>query len=147
LLTRARPFLTRAGIEASDVRAPAALELARDRAQLLSEIPAVIATIFAETVTYDEVSVTKAREKNDLSQVITALADGITAADDWTVDGIKAAINEAATGIGMKMGALMLPCRVAVMGSSTGADLVPVLVLLGKDEVVKRLNGFAAMVG
>jgi acetyl esterase/lipase len=47
----------------------------------------------------------------------------------------------------MKMGALMLPCRVAVMGSSTGADLVPVLVLLGKDEVVKRLNGFAAMIG
>ena len=28
-----------------------------------------------------------------------------------------------------------------------GADLVPVLVLLGKDETVKRLRGFATIIG
>jgi len=146
LLANAGPFLSRAGIDPADSRVPAALELARDRAQLLSEIPAVIATIFADTVTYDEASVAKVREKAELPQVITALAEGIAGADDWTVDGIKAAINEAAGKIGLKMGALMLPCRVAVMGSTTGADLVPVLVLLGKAEVVKRLKGFSQMV-
>ncbi|MEQ1842067.1 MAG: glutamate--tRNA ligase, partial [Verrucomicrobiales bacterium] len=145
LLTNAAPFLSRAGIDPTDTRVPAALELARDRAQLLSEIPGVIATIFSDTVTYDDASIAKVREKEELPQVISALADGIAGTSEWTVDGIKSAITEAAGKIGLKMGALMLPCRVAVMGSTTGADLVPVLVLLGKEEVVKRLTGFGAM--
>ena len=142
MLIAAAPFLTKAGIDASDPRVPAALELARDRSQLLSEIPVVIATIFADTVSYDEASVAKVREKEDLPRIIDALADGIAGVTDWSVDGIKAGIHGAAETLGVKMGALMLPCRVAVMGSTAGADLVPVLVLLGKEEVVKRLRGF-----
>ena len=145
LLANAGPFLSRAGIDPADSRVPAALELARDRAQLLSEIPAVIATIFSDSVTYDEASVAKVRDKAELSEVINALTDGISGADEWSVDGIKAAITDAAGKIGLKMGALMLPCRVAVMGSTTGADLVPVLVLIGKEGVVKRLRDFAAL--
>ena len=146
MLTEASPFLAKAGIEATDARVPAALELARDRAQLLSEIPAVIATIFTDTVAYDEASVAKVREKEELPQIITALVEGISGVSDWSVDGLKAGINEAAGKIGLKMGALMLPCRVAVMGSTTGADLVPVLILLGKEEVVKRLRGFGEII-
>ncbi|HRQ89140.1 MAG TPA: glutamate--tRNA ligase, partial [Bacteroidia bacterium] len=61
---------------------------------------------------------------------------------DWTGDPIKAAVGEAATALGLKMGALMLPCRVAVTGSTAGADLIPVLSLLGKDAVLKRLESF-----
>jgi hypothetical protein len=45
------------------------------------------------------------------------------------------------------MGALMFPCRVEVMGGTTGADLVPVLVMLGKEEVVNRLKKFAKVPG
>lgn len=144
LLANAAPFLTSAGIDSSDARVPAALELARDRAQLLSEIPAVIQTIFTNTVTYDEASVAKVREKAELSQIITGLAEGINGVSDWSVDGIKAAIGEAAGKSGLKMGAFMLPCRVAVTGGTSGADLLPVLVLLGKEEVVRRLHGFGA---
>jgi glutamyl/glutaminyl-tRNA synthetase len=40
------------------------------------------------------------------------------------------------------MGALMLPCRVGVMGSTSGADLIPVLELIGKEGVLKRLDIF-----
>lgn len=145
LLAKASPFLTRAGIDPDDPRVPAALELARDRAQLLGEIPAVIGTIFAADVTYDAAAVAKVREKAELPDILSALATALAGAGDWSVDGIKAAIQGAAEHAGLKMGALMLPCRVAVTGSTSGADLVPVLVLLGKEEVVKRLRDFAAM--
>ncbi|NLT70060.1 MAG: glutamate--tRNA ligase [Verrucomicrobiaceae bacterium] len=145
LLAEAAPFLTRAGIDPNDPRVPAALELTRDRAQLLSEIPAVIETIFATDVTYDEASVAKVREKAELPRILAALTDGLADAGDWSVEGIKAAIHEAAGHAELKMGALMLPCRVAVTGRTSGADLVPVLVLLGKDEVVRRLRDFGAM--
>jgi len=141
------PFLDSAGIPSADPRIPASLELARDRAQLLSEIPGVIATIFTETVDYDAESVEKVKSRDGMPEIVAALATGLAGVEDWTVDNIKTAIAASAEGIGQKMGALMFPCRVATMGSTSGADLVPVLELLGKDETVRRLEGFAGMVG
>lgn len=145
--TLAGPFLAKAGIDPADARVPAALDLARERVQTLGEIPAIIGTIFSDSVTYDEASVAKVKEKADLAALIGALTNALAGASDWTVDGIKAAVTAGADSLGVKMGALMLPCRVATMGSTTGADLVPVLVLLGQDETVKRLRGFAELVG
>ena len=142
----AGPFLAKAGIAPEDPRVPAALGLARDRVQTLGEVPAIIGTIFAGSVTYDEASVAKVKEKADLAAVIEALITSLEAASDWSIDGIKAAVTSGAESLGVKMRALMLPCRVATMGSTSGADLVPVLVLLGKEETVKRLRGFAGII-
>jgi len=144
--TLAGPFLAKAGIDPSDTRVSAALGLARERVQTLGEIPAIIGTIFADTVSYDEASVAKAKEKPDLAAMVEALVTSIEAVSDWSIDSIKAAVTAGAESLGIKMGALMFPCRVATMGSTNGADLVPVLVLLGKDETVKRLRGFAGMI-
>ena len=144
LRSQANPFLTAAGIPVEDPRVAAALELARERAQLLSEIPAVIATIFAGEVEYDEASVEKVVSRDGMKEVLTALIDGMKSVENWTEPDIKTGIADAATGIGAKMGALMFPCRVASMGSTSGADLVPVLELLGKDETVNRLEAFSA---
>ncbi|MCB1205863.1 MAG: glutamate--tRNA ligase [Verrucomicrobiae bacterium] len=136
------PFLSKAGIDPADPRVPEALGLARDRVQTLGEIPGIIGTVFSSSVSYDETSVAKVKEKGDLVNVIAALVDVLSVASDWTVDGIKAAVSEGAATIGVKMGAMMLPCRVATMGSTAGADLVPVLVLLGKETTLSRLRGF-----
>ncbi len=147
LATRAAPFLGKAGIDPADPRVPAALGLARERVQTLAELPGVIGTIFSAAATYDDSAVAKAKERDDLPQVVAALAERFAAVDDWTADGIKAAVQAAAEGLGLKMGALMLPCRVATTGSASGADLMPVLALLGKEAVRKRLGEFAARFG
>ena len=142
LLELAEPFLDSAGLPSSDARMPAAIELARERAQLLSEIPGVISTIFSDSVDYDPESLEKAKGREGIGEGVTALREGLAAVEDWSIDGIKEGIQSAAEGIGAKMGALMFPCRVGVMGSTSGADLVPVLELLGKDAVLERLEGF-----
>lgn len=142
LVATARPFLEKAGIDPGDPRVPDALGLARERVQTLAEIPGIVGTIFADAVSYDEASVAKVKERADLPQVLSALAGAFEDAPDWSPEGIKAAVASAAEGLGAKMGALMLPCRVAATGSSAGADLVPVLALLGKAETVKRLRAF-----
>ncbi len=147
LLETARPFVEAADLPASDPRMPAALELARERAEVLAEIPGVIETIFADEATYDDASVEKVKSRDGIIDVVTALRDGLADVDDWKVDRIKAGIAAAAEGIGAKMGALMLPCRVGVMGSASGADLVPVLELIGKEGALKRLDQFAGKLG
>ncbi|MEN8714973.1 MAG: glutamate--tRNA ligase family protein [Verrucomicrobiales bacterium] len=142
LLEAARSFVDNAELPADDSRMPAALELARERAEVLAEIPDVIETIFADEATYDDASVEKVRGREGVADVVKALHDCLAGVDDWNVESIKAAIAAAAEGIGAKMGALMLPCRVGVMGSTSGADLVPVLELIGKEGVLKRLDIF-----
>lgn len=142
LLEAARSFVDNADLPADDPRMPAALELARERAEVLAEIPDVIETIFADEATYDEASVEKVKSREGVADVVKALRDSLTVVDDWNVDSIKASLAAAAEGIGAKMGALMLPCRVGVMGSTSGADLIPVLELIGKEGVLKRLDIF-----
>lgn len=147
LIKAARPFLESAGLPADDPRMPAALDLARERAELLSEIPGVIATVFRDEADYDEAAVEKIRSRDGIAEVFSALRSGLAGVDPWTEDAIKSGIQQAADSIGAKMGALMLPCRVGVMGSTSGADLVPVLELLGREAVLSRLSTFEGLVG
>jgi len=138
----ATPFLSRAGIDPTDGRIPSALELARERVQLLSEIPRVIAPIFSEETDYDPESVAKVVSREGISEVLTALLTGLDGVENWREDDIKSGIKAAAESMGAKMGALMLPCRVAVTGFSSGADLAPVLELTGKEKVIQRIRDF-----
>lgn len=144
LAKKAASFLTAEGIDPADPRVGPALALAKDRVVTLAEIPAIIGTIFEDAVNYDEVSLAKIREREDLATVVSALATHLGDATNWTVDGIKTAIGDAASSLGLKMGALMLPCRVVVTGSTAGADLVPMMELIGQAEVVRRLGSFKA---
>ncbi len=137
------PFLEKAGIDTSDARVPAALELARERAEKLSEVPAVLLPIFQDDLEYDRDSVDKVVSKDGIAEVVSTLADYLEKNDDWQGDAIKASIKDAAASIGAKMGAFMLPCRVAATGSTAGADLVPMLEMIGQEKAVARVRAFA----
>lgn len=140
----AAPFLEKAGIATDDPRVPRAVELARDRVQLLSEIPAVIGTIFRAGVEHEAEPLEKVRSRSDAAPLVDALANALRPLDPWNEDTVKAALGGAAAALGAKPGVVMFPCRVATMGSGSGADLVPVLALLGRDETLERIESFAA---
>ncbi|MEM7600481.1 MAG: glutamate--tRNA ligase [Verrucomicrobiota bacterium] len=142
LIEFAKPFLEAAAIPSDDARVPAALELARERVQTLAEIPTIVSPIFTEDLSYDESSVAKVASRAGSAEAVKALSIAFEAAVDWNAEAIKSAIASAAESINAKMGALMFPCRVATMGSSSGADLVPVLELVGKSETLRRIAQF-----
>ncbi len=144
LATAAAPFLAKAGIDPADPRVPDALGLARERVQVLGEIPGIIGTVFADTATYDPEAVAKVTAKADLAATLEALSAAFATVEPWHDDAIKAAITAAAEGLGVKMGALMLPSRVAITGAASGADLVPIIRLIGKEGALRRLAAFRA---
>ncbi len=147
LQTAATPFLSRAGIDPDDSRIPAALELARDRAQILSEIPQVIAPAFSNEIEYDPEAVEKVNSREEIDKVLAALISGLQMVENWQSTDIKTGIKSAAEAMGAKMGAFMLPCRVAATGSASGADLGPMLELIGKEKVLRRIEIFATKAG
>lgn len=62
--------------------------------------------------------------------------------DDWSIDNIKALINETKTVANVKGKFLFMPIRIATSLMMHGPDLPSVIVLLGKEVVINRLNQF-----
>ncbi len=143
LLRAASGFLEKAGIDPADGRVPAALELARERVETLAEIPEIIAPVFVDEIEYDKASVEKVTGRDGIAGVVEALLQYLEANHDWSEEGIKASIQEAAESQEAKVGAFMLPCRVTATGSMAGADLVPLLKLMGREKTVRRIRRFA----
>lgn len=146
LLQRARPFLEKANLPAGDARIPAALELTRERAQLLSEIPGLIDPIFREELDYDPEAVEKVAGRDGIAEVVGALETAFESVSDWNGDVIKQSIQDSAEALGQKLGAFLFPCRVAAMGSTAGPDLMPSLELIGKERVLKRIERFKSLI-
>jgi glutamyl-tRNA synthetase len=74
---------------------------------------------------------------DQLDAVATALAAYEGA---WTADAIKQNVQTTADTLGVKIGALLFPLRVAITGASHGADLMPALELIGKAITLNRLQ-------
>ena len=136
-------FLSKAGIDPTDDRVPAALELARERAEILADVPGVISPIFCDQIDFDPGAVEKVASREGIAEIVSTLGDFLEKNSDWQADSIKASIGEAAKSMDSKMGAFMLPCRVSTTGNNAGADLVPMLELIGQERVVKRIRDFA----
>lgn len=144
LLARARPFFARAGIDPMDARVPAAVELTRERAQRLSDMPELVKGAFSDEIIRDPEAVAKIAAKDGVGAVLASLRTALEAAEGWDAEAIQQAIHGAAAGLGQKPGALMLPCRVATMGVASGPDLIPMLAMMGRERVLRRLADFAA---
>ncbi|MCB1229459.1 MAG: glutamate--tRNA ligase [Verrucomicrobiae bacterium] len=143
LAKNAAPFFEKAGIDPGDPRLGTALGLARERAQRLSEMPDLVKTAFFDEIEYDPEAVAKVAGREGIGEVLSALKAALEGVGDWCEDAVKTAIHQAADDLGQKMGAFMLPCRVATMGGTTGPDLVPMMVMTGKERVIKRIGDFA----
>ncbi|MEM1442727.1 MAG: glutamate--tRNA ligase family protein [Verrucomicrobiota bacterium] len=145
LLETSLPFIRKAGIPDRDPRIAPALDLVRERAQLLSEIPEIIAPVFSEKIEFDPAALEKLNGREGVASHLEGMAKGFVAVSDWKADSINAAISEVASGFEVKMGALMMPARIAATGTLSGADLMPLLELIGREEVAQRMRELAAV--
>jgi glutamyl-tRNA synthetase len=71
-----------------------------------------------------------------LAQVLTAL----TAVIDWTATALDQAVRRVAEDAGLGLGKVAQPLRAALTGRSTSPGIFDVLVLLGRDEALGRLD-------
>ena len=73
-------------------------------------------------------------------QRFAALLQGISI-ENWTADNIHALFKPFCDAEGIKMGKLGMPLRILVCGTAKTPSIDAVLALLGKDEVLKRMQG------
>lgn len=71
----------------------------------------------------------------------------ITGENDWTTEALEASLKAMAGDLGLGLGKLAQPLRAALTGQTTSPGIFDVLVLLGREESLARINAQASNSG
>jgi glutamyl-tRNA synthetase len=119
--------------------------LVQERVAHLDEVAPMVDFVFCPDPPMDPASWAKAVTRDEGAPGILAAAAEAFASCAWTVDGLREATLEVAERAGRKLGKAQAPIRVAVTGRTVGPPLFESLVVLGRQEVLRRLEAAMAM--
>ena len=148
------PELTRAGLLAGGSERPAAwmealAAIVKPRTKMPADAAQVAAPVFAtaETLAYDEKSVSKGLEKEGMGSVLDAAKAALAAvpADGWTAEAVDAALEPLPEALGLKKRAVFQAVRVAECGNMVSPPLGETMALIGRDDCMARLDRARAM--
>ena len=94
---------------------------------------------FIAPTSFDE-SVVSKKWNDDVVKVLTAYKDALRNLASLDATNAKATLEEVATQVGVGSGKIMQAFRVSITGGASGPDLMITLEILGKEEVIKRLE-------
>ena len=102
---------------------------------------------FADFYFLPQVEIEEASRKDlsaDNGRIIKALRDALANHEDFRADSLNAAAKKAAAELGVKIGLVVHPLRLACTGRTVGPSLYHLIEVLGKDRVLPRLDRFVA---
>ena len=94
---------------------------------------------FLAPESYDEKTV-RTKWKPDTSEKLQAITEFFETIVNWKLDAIKDAFSEFMTAKEWGFGAVMVPIRLALVGTPSGPDLFEIFELLGKEETIERIR-------
>jgi len=145
LLRQVEPLLVGAGLLGAGARPADAwlyrlLDLLRPRARRLTDFIDLARPFLTDTVEYEPEAVQKHLSAPDLAAHVAALAELLRTVTPFDEPHVETAVRGSAAERGIKAGALIHATRVAVTGRTASPGLFEVLVLLGREQTVRRLE-------
>ncbi|MFC3550238.1 glutamate--tRNA ligase [Lysobacter cavernae] len=124
--------------------APADIVIAlRDRVQTLKDMAERAAVWFGPLTQYDETAVAKHLTATARAP-LTDARERLAALATWTADGVSAALHDTAQALGIGMGKVAQPLRVAITGTQVSPDISHTVYLAGQGEAIKRIDAALA---
>ena len=77
-------------------------------------------------------------------QRLSAISDALKRENNWTIEALEATTKSLAEDLGLGLGKLAQPMRAALTGTTQSPGIFDVLVLLGREEALARLDAQAA---
>lgn len=131
--------LERCGIQAADdPRLDEIILAQRERCRSMSEMAEKSAFFFRDPEGYDDKDARK-HFKGDAAEVLAAL-DARLGDVAWTAEAIHAEVHGLAEALGLGLGKIAQPVRVAVSGAAVTPPIDQTLALLGRDVTLQRLR-------
>lgn len=138
--------LEKAGLDLSKGPAPADVVVAlRDRVQTLKDMAERAAVWFNPLTNYDEAAVAKHLKPEAAAPLADARAR-LARLSSWTADTVSAALHETAEALGLGMGKVAQPMRVAITGTQVSPDISHTVYLAGQGEAVARIDAALAKI-
>lgn len=140
------PWLEREGLTTeADVQArrgwfESLAPLLAERIKHLDEAAPMVRYLFEDSVEIDEASREKVLAKEGAGIALDAVAEGLSALDDYDAEHIEATLRTVPETTGVKSKIVFQAVRVAVTGSMVSPPLFESLELLGKDASVRRIT-------
>ena len=111
----------------------------KERATFVNDFWELSSYFFIAPESYDEKAYGKAY-KDDTPELMKTLMTVIKSINDFTVENTQTTIKGWITDSGIGFGKVMMPLRVALVGSLQGPDLFDIMYLIGKNETLKRIE-------
>jgi glutamyl-tRNA synthetase len=142
----ARPFLDKAGFDCEDWNyLEKVLTIVKPKVKMLHDLPQWVCCFFTDDFPFEEAAVAKSLRVAGAGDRLKALAESFATSEPWNAATIEVRLKETAATLGVKIGELIHPARVAVSGRSVGPGLYEMFEVLGRDKTVKRLCSGAEM--
>jgi len=114
--------------------------LVQERVAMLSEVPGMVDFLFLEDAPIDDAAFDKAIKNDERAPEILAKALEVYGSVPFDAASLHEATVAFGDDLGLKLRKTQAPIRVAVTGKSVGPPLFESLELLGRDEVLRRIN-------
>ena len=128
---------------AADGRSRAILNLLRPRCKKLTDFAELLSPFFKDPTSYDPDAVKKHLSTAGTKEHLLALKDAYSRAE-WNETALEKALRELAEARTIKAGALIQGTRIAMTGRMVSPGLFEMLVVLGKETAVRRLDRLVA---
>lgn len=134
--------LIKEGFEADAAWLGALAEIVRPRTKMPADAATVAAPVFAtaETLAYDEKSVSKGLAKEGMGAVLDVAKAALEALDEWTPANIDAALEPLPEVLDVKKRLVFGAVRVAECGNMVSPPLGETMALIGRDDCLARID-------
>ncbi|MCK5390844.1 MAG: glutamate--tRNA ligase [Deltaproteobacteria bacterium] len=135
-----RPLLKEKGLEVElDEKLIKIVKELSQRAKTLLDISNTIDYFYAEEIEYEDKAKNKFL-KAEIRPVLQDLADKLSNLSDFNMDEMHKVFDQVMEERELKLGKIAQPVRVSLTGGTVSPGIFEVMDILGKDEVLKRLN-------
>jgi glutamyl-tRNA synthetase len=124
---------------------PVLVEVQRDRAKTMAEMADKSLFAYGDIEEYAEKAAHK-HLKPAAAEGLKAVRNRLADVDPWESEAIHEAIVSTAEAVGIKLGKLAQPLRVAVTGSDMSPSIDATLLLVGRDRTLARIDAAVAYI-
>ncbi len=140
IIDQLKPLYSAKGIDVNDGQLAQIVHLLKDRVHFVKEIVSESLFLFAAPEEFDQDVVIK-KWNEEAVNAIGGFKEALAGFEgNFVAHDIKEVLSATMEAAGIKMGKIMQALRLAVTGAGAGPDLMIIMEILGKEEVVKRLE-------
>jgi glutamyl-tRNA synthetase len=139
LATGFKPILEQNGVNAPDEKIAKICGLVKERVNFITELWEQTSFFFVKPDNYDPEAIKK-RWKPETPDLLKTILPVIENIKPFNAQNIHDILHQHIEQNQLNMGAVMVPIRLALVGATKGPDLPIIMELIGREQVVNRIN-------